>query len=206
MRKTTPAPGMQTIEATLGVIFAADATVPLEELADELERLNERTLSDQWADLVVVAKKGQISYSVQMVGSSKLDGILLPTSPAVKDGTIFAFYAVMLICASSGETFNLAMHTVVGQLVRWAPGYILSADNSILEGVSRQGITRTGYQYNLAGQLRPAPPEHYQGRSLPPRSVGLYPRDSKEPLGVMTFLLRRRLGSSTTCALSVSAR
>jgi hypothetical protein len=49
MRKTAPGPGSQTIEPTLGVIFATDSTVPLEELADELERL------------VVVATKGQIS-------------------------------------------------------------------------------------------------------------------------------------------------
>lgn len=188
MRKTTPAPGVQTIEPTLGVIFALDATAPLEDLADELERLNARTPSDQWADMVVVATKGQISYSVQMVGSSKLDGVLLPASPGIKDGTIFAFYAVMLISATGIETFNLAMHIALGHLVRWAPGYTTSGSDTILEGVSRQGITKTGYQFNLAGQLRPAPPEHYQGRSLPPRSVGLYPRGSKEPLAGMTFL------------------
>jgi hypothetical protein len=66
MRKTAPSPGSQTIEPTLGVIFASDSTVPLDELADELERLNARTLSDQWVDLVVVATKGQISYSAQV--------------------------------------------------------------------------------------------------------------------------------------------
>jgi hypothetical protein len=188
MRKTAAAPGIQTIEPTLGVIFAADATVPLEELADELERLNPRTLSDRWADMVVVATKGQISYSVQMVGSSKIDGVLLPASPGVKDGAIFAFYAVMLISATGIETFNLAMHITLNHLVRWAPGYATSGYDTIMEGVSGQGITRTAYQFNLAGQLRPAPPEHYQGRSLPPRSVGLYPRGSKQPLAAMTFL------------------
>ena len=170
------------------MIFAADATVPLEELADELERLNTRTLSDQWADMVVVATKGQISYSVQMVGSSKLDGVLLPASPGAKGGAVFAFYAVMVISATGIETFNLAMHIVLGHLVRWALGYTRSGYDTILEGVPRQAITQTGYQFNLAGQLRPAPPEHYQGRSLPPRSVGLYPRDSKEPLAAMAFL------------------
>jgi hypothetical protein len=188
MRKTAPAPGIQIIEPTLGVIFATDSTVPLEDLADELERLNARTLSDQWADMVVVATKGQISYSVQMVGSSKPDGVLLPPSPGIKDGAIFAFYAVMLISATGIETFNLAMHIALSHLVRWAPGYTTSGSETIMEGVSRQGISQTAYQFNLAGQLRPAPPEHYQGRSLPPTSVGLYPRGSKEPLAAMAFL------------------
>ena len=138
--------------------------------------------------MVVVATKGQISYSVQMVGSSKIDGILLPASPGAEDGAIFAFYAVMLISATGIETFNLAMHIVLGHLARWAPDYTTSGWDTIMEGVSRQGITSTGYQNNLAGQLRPAPPEHYQGRSLPPRSGGLYPAGSKQPLAAMTFL------------------
>jgi hypothetical protein len=78
---------------------------------------------------------------------------------------IFAFYAAMLISATGVETFNLTMHMVLTHLVRWAAGYAPSGYDTIMEGISCQGITKTGYQFNLAGQLRPAPPEHYQGRS-----------------------------------------
>jgi len=61
-----------------------------------------------------------------MVGSSKLDGVLLPASPGAKGGAVFAFYAVMVISATGIETFNLAMHIVLGHLVRWALGYTRS--------------------------------------------------------------------------------
>jgi hypothetical protein len=71
---------------------------------------------------------------------------------------------------------------------RWAPRDVLPDYNTIMDGVSRQGVTWTGYQYDLSGQLRPVPPEHYQGRSLPPKYVGLYPRGSKEPLAAIAFL------------------
>jgi len=103
-------------------------------------------------------------------------------------GTIYAYYAVMLISSTGTETFNLAMHSVVAQLARWSSGYVIPGHDTILEGVPRHGITWTGYQYDLSGQLRPVPPEHYQGRSLPPKSVSLYPRGSKEPLAAMAFL------------------
>jgi hypothetical protein len=188
MKKIFPVPGNQTIEPTLGVIFAVDSAVPLQELAEELERLNAATPSNQWADVVIIATKGQIAYSVQWVGSSKLDGLMLPPSPGASAGTIYAFYAVMLTSATGAESFNLTMHAVIGQLVRWSSGYAIPGSDTIMEGVPRQGIIWTGYQYDLSGQLRPVPPEHRQGRSLPPKSVSLYPRGSKERLAAMSFL------------------
>src|SRR5258706_16164210 len=71
----------------------------------------------QWADMVVVATKGQISYSVQMVGSSKLDGVLLPASPGAKGGAVFAFYAVLVISATGIETFNLSRDSRAAQRI-----------------------------------------------------------------------------------------
>ena len=39
---------------TFGVIFAIHASVPLEHLADELDRLNRQTSNAQWPDMVVI--------------------------------------------------------------------------------------------------------------------------------------------------------
>jgi len=75
LKKTIPAPGNQTIEPTLGMIFSVNATASLEELADELVRLNARTPSEHWPDALVVANKGQICYMVQWVGDKEVSGL-----------------------------------------------------------------------------------------------------------------------------------
>lgn len=188
LTKTVPAPGIQTIEPTLGLVFAVDTTVPLEDLAAELERLNARTPSDHWPDAVVIATKGQIGYMVQWVGDKSPSGLLLPPSPDASRNIQFPCYVVLMISASGTGTFNLAMHMVLGHLARWSGGSVPPEYVTVLDDVPRQAITWTGYQYNLAGQLCPVPRECYNDRALPPKSVALYPPSAKEPLGVMCFI------------------
>lgn len=188
LKKTVPPPGNQTIEPTLGVVFAVDATVPLEDMAAELERLNARTPSDHWPDAVVIAIKGQIGYMVQWVGDQSVSSLLLPPSPGVSRKTLPSYYAVLMISASGAGTFNLAMHMLLGQLARWSPGSVSPEYLTVLDGVPRQALVWTGYQYNLAGELRPVPRERYNDRALPPKWVALIPRGAKAPAAAMCFI------------------
>jgi hypothetical protein len=57
------------ITATLGIIFAIQAAVPVEKFTEELERLNAQTPSEQWPDMVVVLSAGIINYAVQFPGA-----------------------------------------------------------------------------------------------------------------------------------------
>jgi hypothetical protein len=188
LKKTAPVPGNQTIEPTLGLIFAVDAAVPLEDLAAELVWLNARTPSDHWPDAVVIATKGQIAYMAKWLGDGSEPGLLLPPSPDAFRKTVFPYYALIMISASRAGTFNLTMHMLLAQLARWSPGYVLTGYETILDGVPRQGLIWAGYQYNLAGELRPVPRDHYNDRALPPRSVALFPRGATEPLAAMCFI------------------
>ena len=112
--KAAPVPGGEHIEPTLGVIFAVDSAVPLEELGEELIRLNARTPSDRWPDLVVVATKGQIGYYAQFLGSNDQPGILLPPSQNAGSSKRIPVYATMMISATGVETFNLMAHAISG--------------------------------------------------------------------------------------------
>jgi hypothetical protein len=188
LKKATPVPGNQTIEPTLGLIFAGDAAVPLEDLAAELERLNARTPSDHWADAVIIATSGQIAYMAKWLGDESEPSLLLPPSPDAFRKTVFPYYAQIMISASGAGTFNLTMHMLLGQLARWSPGYVLAGYETILDGVPRQGLIWNGYQYNLDGELRPVPRDHYIDRALPPKSFALFPCGAKEPLAVMCFI------------------
>ena len=56
--KKTPGPrlkGTPSTTVTLGIIFAQRSALPLEDFAEELERLNTLTPSREWPDMVVVA-------------------------------------------------------------------------------------------------------------------------------------------------------
>jgi hypothetical protein len=187
--KAAPVPGGEYIERTLGIIFAVDSGVPLEELGEELIRLNARTPSDRLPDLVVVATKGQIGYYAQLLGNDE-PGILLPPSQNAGSSKRVPLYATMMISATGVETFNLTAHAIFGHLTRWAPGYVVAEYQTILDRVPRQGVTLTGYQYNLAGELRPVPREQYRDRAMPLQSVALFPRGRTDapPLAGMAFL------------------
>jgi hypothetical protein len=91
--KAAPVPDGEHIERTLGIIFAVDSGVPLEELGEELVRLNARTPSDRWPDLVVVATKGQIGYYAQLLGSNDEPGLLLSPSQNAGSGKRVPVYA-----------------------------------------------------------------------------------------------------------------
>lgn len=188
MKKTTPPPGHKHVEPTLGIIFAVDSNVSLDELANEVRRLNETKHSDHWVDIVAVAAKGKICLTLQFVGSAKINGTLLPTTPGAAAGGIVAFYALLVIATTGADTFNSTLDTVTAQLSRWSNGYVTPDYASLMTGVSKQCITITGYMPDLSGQFLPAPQEHYQGRKLPARQVLFFSQGQNEPLGAMSFM------------------
>ena len=172
---------------TLGVIFAVEAAVPLEQLADELDRLNRQTPDVYWPDLVVVASYGLISYAVQFAGEPTISGQWMPPAEGALSNYVPATYVVMVIKASGGHTFNQMMHTVLAHLWMFSPGANLPDREEITKGVQNHALTQSGYQYNLAGQLRPVPPEYTQGRMLP--QVPFLVQDKKgETLAELQFL------------------
>ena len=66
-----------------GLVLAARSTVPLEVVAEELDRLNSKTPSSQWPDMIAVASTGVINYAVQFPGEAISGGFLpRPKAPS----------------------------------------------------------------------------------------------------------------------------
>lgn len=172
---------------TFGVIFAVAATVPLERLADELDRLNRQTPDAHWPDMVVVASHGLISYAVQFPGEAAVSGQWLPPADGALANYVPATYIVMIIKPSGGYTFNQMMHTLLAHLWIFSPGADLPDREEIVKGVQNIALTQTGYQYNLAGELRPVPPDQVQGRMMPQRPFLVQDRKG-ETLAAVKFL------------------
>ena len=169
LKKSPAAKGVMHTTITYGVIFAVAAAGPLEELADELDRLNRQTPSAQWVDTVVVAERGVLSYAVQFPGEPTISGQWMPPAEGALASYVPAIYVVMIIKASAAHSFNQMMHIIAAHLSLFSPGAGLPNAEEIVEGIKNTALVQSGYQYNLSGQLCPVPPEQTQGRILPQR-------------------------------------
>jgi hypothetical protein len=167
LKKSPAAQGVMQTTITYGVIFAVAASVPLEHLADELDRLNRQTPNAQWPDMVVVASQGLITYAAQFPGEPTISGQWMPPAEGALAAYVPAIFVVMIIKPGGVYTFNQMMHTILSHLWIFLPGAALPDRDAIIKGVPNNALTQNGYQYNLGGELRPVPLDQVQGRMLP---------------------------------------
>jgi hypothetical protein len=167
--KKSPAPTVlgPCTNVTLGVIYGHATGVPLEALADELQKLNAVTPSDQWPDLIAVSNVGTVQYAVQFPGEELSGDFLPPAEGALKNYTP-PCYVVMTLRVTGEYTFNKVLAFLIAHLAIFSPGAKLPDWSKMLETIPKTAITVTGYQYDLAGVLRPVPREFYNDRYLPP--------------------------------------
>jgi hypothetical protein len=173
--KKTPVPNLNGVAiqtTTLGIIFALRSTVPLDYIAEELGRLNTSSPSQEWPDIVVVATVGIVNYAVQFPGES-LSGHLLPPAPRARDTYTPPMYILIIVRPTGGYTFNSMLGFLIGQLFFFSPGVQLPDMKHVVEGVPKQAITFSGFQYNLNGDLVPVPRQFYNDRYLPPLPVNI---------------------------------
>ncbi len=171
--RKSPAPrldAMPNSTITLGLIFALRSALPLEHIAEELDRLNRQTPSRLWPDMVVIASTGVINYVVQFPGEPISGDFLPPAEGAVTNATP-PMYVVIVMRPTGAYTFNKMMSFLIAHLSIFSPGAGLPGWTQILEGVSKLAVVITGYQYNLSGDLVPVPRHLYNDRYLPPLPI-----------------------------------
>lgn len=159
--------GVPHTTVTLGVIFAAQTTVPLETLAEELDRLNRATPSAQWPDMVVVQSKGTINYGAQFPGEGVTGDFLPPAEGAISSGGP-PIYVVIMMKPTGEHTFNRMCAFIIAHLAIFSPGAALPKWSEILADTPKTTLTLTGYQFNLRGDLLPVPRHFYNDRYFPP--------------------------------------
>lgn len=186
--KKAPAPRMSgpSTNVTLGIIYAHSASLPLEEFAGELERLNAATPSEQWPDMLVVSAVGAVQYAVQFPGES-LSGDYLPPAEGALQNFTPPLYVVMVLRPTGNYTFNKMAAFLIAHLVIFSPGAKLPNWSLFLEGMPQTAITMTGYQYNLKGELRPVPRQFYNDRYFPPPPLRIESRKG-DLLSTIQFL------------------
>jgi len=170
LKKTSPPnlPGFPHTTITLGIISARDAILPLEELAKELDRLNQEHPHCEWTDMIAVLSKGTINYAGQFPGEDP-SGDFLPPAEGATGSLIPPMYIVMMVRPSGVHTFNRMCSFLLAHLRIFSPGANIPNWAEIAEGTPKLGMTICGYQFNLSGQVVPVPRQFYNDRYIPPR-------------------------------------
>lgn len=161
-------PGVPSTTVTLGIILGRDAAVPIENLAKELDRLNRQHSDREWTNMVVVLSKGIINYAVQFPGESVM-GDFLPPAEGASERYSPPIYVIIVVRPTGRFTFNKMCSFLIAHLMIFSPGANLPDRSQVLEGTPKEGMTVTGYQYNLLGKLMPVPRQFYNDRYIPPR-------------------------------------
>jgi hypothetical protein len=160
--------GPPSTNVTLGIIFALRSGLPLDDLAEELNRLNVETPGGEWPNMLAVGSTGAITYSVQFPGEASFSGDwLFPAEGELADG-VPPMCIVAVMRPTGAHTFNRMLASIIAHLAIFSPAAKVPNLTHILEGVPHQVLTLTGYQYNLAGNLLPVPRQFYNDRYLPP--------------------------------------
>ena len=170
---------------TLTLIFAQRSTVSLEVLAEELQRLNETRPGEEWPDMIAVSGVGVISYACQFPGHSKLGDIFPPAEKGLK--ALAPWYVIVTMRPTLEDTFNKLVAFIAGYAAIFAPGAKVPNFTLLLEGVCPNMVTLGGYQYNLAGELKPVPRQFYADRYIPPLPIRIEDR-SGQLLSTVEFI------------------
>jgi hypothetical protein len=167
LRKRPVPSGERRTNRTLTILLAQRTDLPMETLAEEVQRLNLATPDSAWPDVVALANTGTIQYAIQFPGEG-LGGDFLPPAEGALNNLVPPMYVVLVLGPSGDRTLNRVLAFLIAHLWIFAPDAELLRWDGILEGISKTAVIVTGYQYNYAGVLVPVPTEMYNGRYIAP--------------------------------------
>ena len=173
-------------DRTLGVILARSSIIAMDELAEELDRLNQQTASSNWPDMVAVLGVGTLNYAVQFPG----EGVCGDHVPPAADTTGERrppMYIVMALKAAADFTFNKVLSYLIAHLGIFTPSADLPKFPEILEGTTKNSIILSGYQWDRSNNLVPVPPEFRNDRYIPPQPYRIEGPNG-EPLALLQYL------------------
>lgn len=181
--KDTPHDGSN---GTLGLVFARSINVPVEQIVERLQALNAETPGGLWLDRLVINGVCALEYGIQFPGASALMGWFPPTPdnglPYQPGIYIVLIKTIGALGPATGATTWLLQHL---QLFR-RPTNIPELPKP--DSAERKAIVVTGYQYNLAGDLKPVPDEYYRDRMVPEVPIQILGPGAKEPLAALRFV------------------
>ena len=149
-----PEKGIAPTNVTFGIIFSVDSVVPVEQLAEELDRQNRSHGFRQWADMVVVLARGSINFALQFPGEAPM-GDFLP--PSQGDFLIVPAYIHLLARPGGRFTLNRMSWMLVMHLATFTGEGPWPGQAEYLDKDPQIGVTICAYQFNTSRELVPVP-------------------------------------------------
>lgn len=113
---------------------------PIDDLAEEICRLNAGLDHFQWADMIAVSETAVVSYGCQFAGRQEL-GSLAPPSKGVKQAYSLAWYIIPAMQATGERTFNKVALLIAGYTVFFVPGTLVPEYPQMQAGGGKTVVT-----------------------------------------------------------------
>lgn len=151
------------------MIFAFSSDSTLKTLAEHAVELNKDYHSDHWPDLIVVLDRGFIAYGVSPPGTGMPVHHFGPRAPVSEQALgPPPFYVQMLVEEAGDSTLNHFFLMLLSHLTFFPVRAGLPHFDVLTGGGREKGaMMLTAYQFDLAGILRPTPPEMYASAGGP---------------------------------------
>lgn len=174
-------------EMTVALIVARDSQLPLEQISDEMSRLNAKIPSQHWPDAVAVLSKGIINYTARdPAGVAKEGDFFLPAPSLVGSSSVPSVFVHKNIRATGDQTFNKVVSLVLARIGIFQPGIDIPNFQNFIKGIPSYGVTTETYQFDLAYALRTMTIEQAVTAQLPRERFDVM--SGKAVLGSIQFL------------------
>jgi hypothetical protein len=137
----TVSEGVPVADASMGIIFARDSDAPIEALAEELARLNEKHSYRVWPDMIVVLSLGTVNLACQI--PYKPLGDFLP--PARNASYRTAMYIHVFARAHGPFAMNKMCAVLFAYLYLFQPGVGHPPFKEVLREVPTTGASHGGF-------------------------------------------------------------
>ncbi len=143
-----------SIAMTLVIVFARGSSLSLDEISDEMSKLNATRPAYSWPDMVAVDGKGIINYATRVPGDDHLGDFILPVEDHSPNGLTAPLYVFKAIRSAGRHTFNKVAALLAARVSIFAPGTVIAKYDTELEEISRNCVVTDTHQFNLKGELR----------------------------------------------------
>lgn len=185
MKPDSPKDFQGEAQMTTGIILSRKSELTLEQISNEMDRLNALEPSHYWPDAIAVTSTGIINYSAHVPGSLKGGDFFLPVEAYIGRSPTPSMWVQKVIRPAGDLTFNKVASLIMVRVAIFQPGLQLPDYRELIKDIPQHGVATQTYQFNLANTLLVAKSEDAIARLLTPETFNIV--SGKEKLGSVQY-------------------
>lgn len=174
-----------SIAMTIVIVFARRSAMSLDEISDEMSRLNTTMPAHSWPDMVAVDGKGIVNYATRVPGEDQLGDFILPVEDHTPDGLTAPLYIYKANKSAGRHTFNKVASFVAARVALFAPGAVVNKYDTDLAELATNCVVNDIHQFDRQGQLHRLSDSEFVQELMPTDLYGIVA--GKKELGAIQF-------------------